>query len=86
MAGTLLKWPGFMKLVGAVAMMSFYAEVFAFLVESVTLMVYVYFWDNFKNRGIEVWIIFKRTDCEVTNYTFDNFKGTTVERLKIDGT
>ena len=46
----MLFWPGFMKLVGAVAMMSFYAEVFAFLVESVTLMVYVYFWDNFKNR------------------------------------
>ena len=46
----LLFWPVFMKLVGAVAMLSFYAEVFAFLVESVTLMVYVYFWDNFKNR------------------------------------
>ena len=46
----MLFWPDFMKLVGAVAMMSFYVEVFAFLVESVTLMVYVYFWDNFKNR------------------------------------
>ncbi len=46
----MLFWPVFMKLVGAVAMLSFYAEVFAFLVESITLMVYVYFWDNFKNR------------------------------------
>ncbi|WMT51778.1 MAG: cytochrome ubiquinol oxidase subunit I [Ferroplasma sp.] len=46
----MLFWPVFMRLVGAVAMLSFYAEVFAFLVESITLMVYVYFWDNFKNR------------------------------------
>jgi cytochrome d ubiquinol oxidase subunit I len=46
----MLFWPVFMRLVGAVAMLSFFAEVFAFLVESVTLMVYVYFWDNFKNR------------------------------------
>jgi len=45
-----LFWPNFMKVVGAVAMSSFYAEVFAFLVESITLMIYVYFWDNFKNR------------------------------------
>ncbi len=46
----MLFWPVFMQLVGAVAMLSFYAEVFAFLVESITLMVYIYFWDNFKNR------------------------------------
>ncbi len=46
----MLFWPVFMRVVGAVAMGSFYAEVFAFLVESITLMVYVYFWDNFKSR------------------------------------
>ncbi len=45
-----LFWPVFMRVVGAVAMMSFFAEVFAFLIESITLMVYVYFWNNFKNR------------------------------------
>ncbi|AAT43449.1 cytochrome ubiquinol oxidase subunit I [Picrophilus oshimae DSM 9789] len=45
-----LFWPEFMKVVGAVAMSAFYAEVFAFLLESITLMMYVYFWDNFKNR------------------------------------
>ena len=38
------------------------------------------------NRGIEVRIILKRSDCDVTNYAFDNFKVTTIERLKIDGT
>jgi len=46
----MLFWPNFMRVVGAVVMSSFYAEVFAFLLESITLMTYVYFWNNFKNR------------------------------------
>ncbi len=46
----MLYWPEFMRVVGDVAMGAFYAEVFAFLLESITLVVYVYFWNNFKNR------------------------------------
>ncbi len=45
-----LFWPEFMRVVGDVAMGTFYAEVFAFLVESISLVTYVYFWDNFRNR------------------------------------
>jgi predicted DNA binding protein len=37
------------------------------------------------NKGIEVLLTLKRSDCEVTNYPFGNFPGTTIERLKIDG-
>ncbi len=46
-----LFWPKFMEVVGAVAMSSFYAEVFAFLVESITLMIYVYFGTTLKTAG-----------------------------------
>ena len=52
----MLFWPNFMAMVGDVAMGAFYAEVFAFLVESIALMVYVYFWDNFKNRWYH-WLV-----------------------------
>lgn len=40
---------------------------------------------NKANRGIEVNLTMKRSDCEVTRYVFDNFPESTVERLKIDG-
>jgi len=46
----LFLWPKFMVLVGHVAILSLYVEVFAFFLEAIFLGVYVYSWDKFKNR------------------------------------
>ncbi len=46
----LFLWPKFMVLVGHVAILSLYIEVFAFFLEAIFLGVYVYSWDKFKNR------------------------------------
>ena len=43
-------WPSFMVVVGKVDILPFYYEVFAFLLESIALVLYFYYWDNFKNR------------------------------------
>ena len=43
-------FPKFMDVVGQVAILPFYAEVFAFFLESIALVMYFYFWDRFKNR------------------------------------
>ncbi len=37
------------------------------------------------NREIEAEFILKRSDCDVTNYVFQNFNNVNIERLKIDG-
>ncbi len=46
----LFLWPKFMVLVGKVAILTLYVEVFAFFLEAIFLGVYVYSWDKFKNR------------------------------------
>lgn len=46
----LFLWPKFMVLVGHVAILTLYIEVFAFFLEAVFLGVYVYSWDKFENR------------------------------------
>jgi len=46
----LFLWPKFMVLVGHVAILPLYIEVFAFFLEAVFLGVYVYSWDKFENR------------------------------------
>ncbi len=46
----LLLWPTFMVLVGHVAILSLYIEVFAFFVEAIFLGIYAYSWNKFKNR------------------------------------
>ena len=43
-------FPGFMSVVGSVSILPFYSEVFAFFLEAIALVMYVYFWDRFKNR------------------------------------
>ncbi len=43
-------WPPFMVLIGKVDILPFYYEVFAFLLESICLVLYFYYWDSFKNR------------------------------------
>jgi len=43
-------FPGFMSVVGYVSILPFYSEVFAFFLEAIALVMYVYFWDRFKNR------------------------------------
>ncbi len=43
-------WPNFMVLVGKIDILPFYYEVFAFFLESISLVLYVYYWDYFKNR------------------------------------
>ena len=43
-------WPPFMVLIGKVDILPFYYEVFAFLLESICLVLYFYYWDAFKNR------------------------------------
>ncbi len=37
------------------------------------------------NREIEAEFILKRSDCDVTNYVYQNFNAIGIERLKIDG-
>ena len=37
------------------------------------------------NREVEAEFTLERSDCDVTNYIFQNFKGASIERLKIDG-
>jgi len=37
------------------------------------------------NREVEAEFTLERSDCDVTNYIFENFKGASIERLKIDG-
>ena len=48
----LFLWPKFMVLVGSVAILTLYIEVFAFFLEAIFLGVYVYSWDKFKNRYV----------------------------------
>ncbi len=48
----LFLWPKFMVLVGHVAILTLYIEVFAFFLEAIFLGVYVYSWDKFDNRYI----------------------------------
>ncbi|WP_257788213.1 hypothetical protein [Ferroplasma acidiphilum] len=36
------------------------------------------------NREVEAEFTLERSDCDVTNYIFENFKGAGIERLKID--
>ncbi len=43
-----LLWPNFMALVGQVAILPVYMEVFAFFMETIFLGIYVYSWDRFK--------------------------------------
>jgi cytochrome d ubiquinol oxidase subunit I len=43
-------WPQFMVVIGHVDILPFYYEVFAFFLESICLVLYVYYWDYFKNR------------------------------------
>ena len=43
-------WPNFMVLVGKIDILPFYYEVFAFFLESISLVLYIYYWDYFKNR------------------------------------
>ncbi len=43
-------WPSFMVVVGKVDILPFYYEVFAFLLESICLVLYFYYWDFYKNR------------------------------------
>lgn len=45
-----LLWPKFMVLVGQVAILPVYIEVFAFFLEAIFLAIYVYSWDKFENR------------------------------------
>ncbi len=45
-----LLWPKFMALVGQVAILPVYIEVFAFFLESIFLAIYIYSWDKFRNR------------------------------------
>ncbi len=45
-----LLWPGFMVLVGQVAILPLYIEVFAFFLEAIFLAIYIYGWDKFSNR------------------------------------
>ncbi len=45
-----LLWPSFMTLVGQVAILPVYIEVFAFFLEAIFLAVYIYSWDKFENR------------------------------------
>ncbi|MCL4438676.1 MAG: cytochrome ubiquinol oxidase subunit I [Candidatus Thermoplasmatota archaeon] len=43
-------WPSFMVLIGKVDILPFYYEVFAFFLEAIALVLYVYYWEYFKNR------------------------------------
>lgn len=43
-------WPSFMVLIAKVDILPFYYEVFAFFLEAISLVLYVYYWDYFKNR------------------------------------
>ncbi|MCL4314840.1 MAG: cytochrome ubiquinol oxidase subunit I [Candidatus Thermoplasmatota archaeon] len=43
-------WPTFMVLIAKVDILPFYYEVFAFFLEAISLVLYVYYWDYFRNR------------------------------------
>lgn len=43
-------WPPFMVLIGKVDILPFYYEIFAFFLETISLVLYVYYWDAFTNR------------------------------------
>ena len=43
-------WPNFMVFIAKVDILPFYYEVFAFFLETVSLVLYVYYWDAFENR------------------------------------
>jgi Cytochrome bd-type quinol oxidase, subunit 1 len=43
-------WPSFMVFIGKVDILPFYYEVFAFFLETISLVLYVYYWDAFRNR------------------------------------
>ena len=43
-------FPNFMVLIAKVDILPFYYEVFAFFLETICLVIYIYYWDFFKNR------------------------------------
>jgi cytochrome d ubiquinol oxidase subunit I len=43
-------FPNFMVLIAKVDILPFYYEVFAFFLETICLVIYIYYWDYFKNR------------------------------------
>ncbi len=45
-----LLWPKFMAIVGQVAIIPIYLEVFVFFLESIFIGIYFYSWDKFKNK------------------------------------
>ncbi|PYB67501.1 cytochrome ubiquinol oxidase subunit I [Thermoplasma sp. Kam2015] len=55
-AELVILFPKFFAVVAAVAMVPFYLEIFAFFTETIFLIIYIYYWDAFKNR-ITHWIL-----------------------------
>ncbi|BAB59224.1 cytochrome d oxidase [Thermoplasma volcanium GSS1] len=55
-AELVILFPKFFSVVAAVAMVPFYLEIFAFMTETIFLIIYIYYWDFFKNR-ITHWIL-----------------------------
>lgn len=49
-------WPKFISVLGQVAILPLYMEIFAFFTEAIFLGVYIYFWDKFKSR-IRHWLL-----------------------------
>jgi cytochrome d ubiquinol oxidase subunit I len=49
-----LLWPKFMALVGQVAILPVYIEVFAFFLEAIFLAIYMLSWDSFDNKYVHV--------------------------------
>ncbi|MCY0852001.1 MAG: cytochrome ubiquinol oxidase subunit I [Thermoplasma acidophilum] len=49
-AELVILFPKFFTVVAAVAMVPFYLEIFAFFTETIFLIIYIYYWDAFKNR------------------------------------
>jgi len=47
-------WPAFMRLVGYVAILPFFTEVFAFFTEVIFLSIYVYFGDKIKSEKLKI--------------------------------
>ncbi|HLH86471.1 MAG TPA: cytochrome ubiquinol oxidase subunit I [Thermoplasmataceae archaeon] len=43
-------WPAFMVFIAKIDILPFYYEVFAFFLETISLVLYVYYWDAFHNR------------------------------------
>ena len=50
----LLLWPKFMALVGEIAILPLYIEVFAFFLEAIFLAIYIYSWDKFENKYLHL--------------------------------